>query len=80
MELNNITDLHSSSLTDDYIFCPLFRCDLNGDGHLDYTEFTKYLTSHGSSAGRENESADLISTNTATYSNPSQVHNDSTSA
>jgi hypothetical protein len=52
-----------------------FRCDLNGDGQLDYTEFTKYLLAHGVSEGEgEPGNPPLLSTNTATYSNRTEVY------
>ena len=48
---------------------------MNGDGQLDYTEFTKYLSAHGGEAEGESEPGDpLVSTNTATYSNRTQVY------
>ena len=48
---------------------------MNGDGQLDYAEFTKYLSAHGGEAEGESEPGDpLVSTNTATYSNRTQVH------
>ena len=55
------------------LYCKNHRCDLNGDGQLDYTEFTKYLSAAEEAEG-ESEPVDLVSTNTATYStNRSQV-------
>ena len=41
---------------------------MEGDGHLDYTELIKYL-----SDAPLREAGELVSTNTATYSNKSKV-------
>ena len=45
---------------------------MNGDGQLDYAEFTKYLSIGGVS---ERESEPVVSTNTATYLNRTKVDN-----
>lgn len=47
---------------------------MNGDGQLDYAEFTKYLSAHGGADGESEPEDQLVSTNTATYSNRTQVH------
>ena len=47
---------------------------MNGDGQLDYVEFTKYLSVHGVGEGESDEPGHpLVSTNTAIYSNRTKV-------
>ena len=46
---------------------------MNDDGQLDYAEFTKYLSVHGVAEGEGEPGHPLVSTNTATYSNRTEV-------
>lgn len=46
-----------------HVYC---RCDQNGDGKLDYSEFRRYLTAHSSESLAQSEG--MVSTSGDTYS------------